>query len=234
MKTLFYTTIFLSVVLLSGCFAPVTQTYDSARMVKKNKMEVKANYSFYDDVAYEGNYDGEDIVKNTNFGIAVVYGLEDKTNLGFRYEYINNQTTEIEGDINSQWLGDLIDSYRYSDIHFFEFNSKFSLKEGRIAFSAPVGLYNFADVGGTIFEFKPRFHFTFPNKKNTFEFSIVPQGKFFLSGGTIVPLIPSLSFGMGFSSDLDKWAIRPEISYDYYTTAVGISVSYLFPLRQEE
>jgi len=232
MKKIFIPAIFLSVVLLSGCFAPVTQTYDSARMVKEGEVEIKANYSFYENPTY--NDLSDDFIKNRNFGISAVYGTDNKTNLGLRYEYIDNQRVPIDSvNVNSSFIQRIIDLYKESDIHFVEFDSKFSLKQDKIAFSAPIAMYRFQKGGGTLFELRPRFYFTFANKRNTFDLSIIPQGKFLIGGGSIGPLIPSLGLGMGFSSDLDKWAIRPEISYDYWTFAIGVSGSYRFPLRKK-
>jgi len=234
MTKILHATIFLSVVLLSGCFAPVMQTYDSARMVKKDELEAKVNFSSYSspsypDMSLEAN--GSPLFQNTNYGIAAIYGLNDKTNLGFRYEYINNQNKVLDSlGINSDWITSIIEEvYNVDRIDFYEFSPKFSLKQDKIAFSAPIALYRLAsDVPTIMYEFKPRFHFTFANKKNTFDFSIVPQGRFLFNQSSVGALMPSLGLGMGFSSDLDKWAIRPEISYDYWTIGLGVSGSYRF------
>jgi len=145
MKKTLQITVFLSVVLLSSCFAPVTQTYDSARMIKKNELEVRANYSSYSSPKYDGGTFG---YKNTNYGISAVYGIENKTNLGLRYEYINNQTDVLDSlGIQSEWITSLIEAlYDANRLDFFEVCPKFSLKQDKIAFSAPLALYRLGSL----------------------------------------------------------------------------------------
>lgn len=242
-KTL-YLTVFLAVVLFSGCYSPVIQTYDSARMVSKDEIEVRANYSNY---TTSSDYTVPPLnlldlsYKNNNYGLTAVYGLKDKINLGVRYEYIAVQPPPLDS-LNSDFIISAVDFLNTDRVHFFQITPKFSLKQDKIAFSAPIGMYRSplnleplldTTLTATSYEFKPSFHFTFGNQKNTFDASIIPQGIFLLGNNSVV-FAPSLGIGLGFSSDLDKWAIRPEISYNLLTIAVGVSGSYRFNVGRKK
>jgi len=74
--------------------------------------------------------------------------------------------------------------------------------------------------------FDPRIYLTFFRKTDIFELSIVPKlhvlfGSF---GGYVTP---GISLGIGLSSDLDRWSIRPEIGYDTYLS-LGVGASFNF------
>lgn len=237
-KTIIITGIlFLLNILFSACFPTVMQTHESAKMVKKNEIEASANYSFYKNLSSaDPSY-----IKNHNLGVRTTYGISEKHNIGLRYQYISDKNAPYYDGMNysginyEDFIEFQIEFHETNHIHFIEINHKISLKKDKIAFSTPIALHRATNNTSikTLVELKPRFYFTFANKKNTIDMSIVPQGRFGLIGGVPLAGIPSLSLGMGFSSDLDKWAIRPEISYDYWTIAVGVSGNYRFPLRKK-
>jgi len=63
-------------------------------------------------------------------------------------------------------------------------------------------------------------------KTDIFELTVVPKlhvlfGTF---GGYVTP---GISLGIGLSSDLDRWSIRPEIGYDTYLS-LGVGASFNF------
>jgi len=228
---------FLLNTLSSACFPTVMQTHESAKMVKKNEIEASANYSFYKNLGTNEPYD----IKNHNLGVSSTYGISEKHNIGLRYQYISDKNPPygydgINGFKYEDFIEFQIEFHETNHIHFVEINHKISLKKDKIAFSTPIALHRATNNTSikTLVELKPRFYFTFTNKKNTIDMSIVPQGRFALISGAPFAGTPSLSLGMGFSSDLDKWAIRPEISYDYWTIAVGVSGNYRFPLRKKK
>ena len=51
--------------------------------------------------------------------------------------------------------------------------------------------------------------------------------------GDGVGILPAINLGLGLSSNLDKWAIRPEIGYDRYFT-FGVGVNYNIKPKKRE
>jgi len=226
-KNLILLTIVISVV-LTGCFAPVNLSYDSAKTLDKGQIQVKGNYSKYfvtseqkNDTTYKGEI-------NQNYGVALAYGVSDKYTVGVRYEYLKPTLTfqKIFNGISS-------DFNAMNSLSFFEIDNKLSLARNNVAVSLPIGAYfynsqNLSSAKGGLgwLSLDPKMYFTFFRSSKVFELSVIPKlhilfGTF---GGYV---LPGISMGMGFSSDLDKWAIRPEIGYDrYFSFGVGAGINF--------
>lgn len=129
------------------------------------------------------------------------YGVNQRYNVKLRVEYISVE--EI----------------------FFEVDNKLRLNRF-IAASLPVGIY--ASYG--IFQFDPRFYFTYSNYK-TFEVTVIPKCHVMYEGD--LSLLPGISAGFGFSSDLRKWVVRPEIGYDI-TLSFGVGLSFYLSRKTDE
>jgi len=197
--------------ILSGCFAPINSVYDNAQTLEKKEFRVQGNYSQY----YGMNYIDEFSSINNNYGISVGYGFSDNFNLYFRYERLDTRMTIKIFDEDLEIGG----------LNYYELGTKFRLKEDKIAMGIPIGLYEYE--GGIITSLDPRVFFTF-RKNDKFEFNLVPKMHFFFGDG--VGIYPALSLGFGLSSNLDKWAIRPEIGFDYFFNW-GIGFNYNFNSR---
>lgn len=189
--------------LMSECVAPINLTYESARTLGKGQVDVQGNYSLYS---------AEGTSSNTNYGLKIGYGVSDNHTLKLRYERLNEaprvQQTGLFGDFNRAKH-----SYDY-----IELENKFRFKNSNIALAIPIAYYSFG-----IFMIDPRMYFTIPNESNTFELSIIPKAHIFL--GESIKVMPGLSLGFGLSSDLDRWALRPEIGYDGYLS-VGAGLTF--------
>ncbi|MCB9285406.1 MAG: hypothetical protein H6563_15175 [Lewinellaceae bacterium] len=70
----------------------------------------------------------------------------------------------------------------------------------------------FARQGGSIFVFDPRLIYTY-KANNYFSLSVIPKVHLFFGEGDAF-LMPGITLGFGLSSNLDKWALRPEVGYD--------------------
>jgi hypothetical protein len=95
-------------------------------------------------------------------------------------------------------------------LNYFEIGVKVRIKEDIIALAIPVGFY-FID-GEFITSADPRFFVTAAKSKSS-DFSIIPKVHVFFTGG--LGVLPGVNFNIGLSADLEKWAIRPEIGYDF-------------------
>ena len=199
--------------LLTGCFAPVNSVYENAKLLEEGEAEIMGSYSTY----YGQSIDLETLEPkndhiNQNFGIAAGYGFTNKFNLRVRYEYL-----ELKID-----LGD------NKRVNYFEVNSKINIIKDRLAFSIPFGFY-YLNHDRYTFSLDPRLIASY-RVNNNFEMTAIPKVHCFY--GNKLKFIPGFTFGIGLSSDLNKWAIRPEVGYDGYVY-FGMSANVLFTLNKK-
>jgi hypothetical protein len=199
-------------------------------MMQSGAVEVQGSASAYALVAGGGAG-----LMNSNVGGKVGIGVSDRYNIKMRYEryfYPSFEGLELDLFANS----------------YFELDNKIAFNDnGRFALSLPVGFYlwnpNVMDETSGLtseiafIDFKPKALITFSNS-NSFEFSIIPKCHFNFAPGleeSLMPLriSPAISFGAGFSTDLDKWAIRPEIGLEQFFISGGVGFSYYFGNERE-
>ncbi len=185
---------------LMSCVTPVNSVFESAKLLDKGGIELQGSYNAY----YI-----EDLKTNDNYGFAIGYGVSDRYTIKLRYERIN----ALDGDFESE--------FSEFDTNYIEFTNKYSIWKDRVAFSIPVGIY--ANEFLTMYQLDPRLFFTFGQGAH-FEFNIIPKLHIFFGDGA-TGLTPGINVGLGLSSDLSKWAIRPEIGYDSYTT-FGLGLNF--------
>ncbi len=205
-------------ILLTGCFAPVNLTYESANTLSKGEVEVQGNYSKYYE-PWGSSIQSDFFNTNNNFGAKVGYGIHDRYTIKLRYEHI---ALETDYDIELYDLSELSD---YISVNYVEIENKFKFKHANVAIGAPIGYYSFwvnNKVKNSFFTLDPRVYFTFFSSTNKFELNLIPKAHIWLVDGLIFN--PGISLGFGFSSDLKKWAIRPEFGFDGYAS-FGISLN---------
>lgn len=130
------------------------------------------------------SFDGESEKLDNGIGVGIGYGINDRFNLKFRYENFSN-----EGSAN-----------------FLSVGPKFAIVQDRIAAALPIGLY--FDEGETEWVASPMLLFTLPNASNTFEATLGVRGdKIFEQDAD---WLLGLNLGLGFSKDLNRWAVRPD------------------------
>lgn len=183
MKNLLLGGILLS--LFSSCVAPINTTYESARMLKRGDSEIMGHYTHYS-VSSEGETDAI----NDNFGVRIGYGIGDKFNLKVRYERLVPKDEDSEG------------------VNYVDIAPKFQIMQGNIAATMPIGLYFAEDE--TEFVLSPKFIFTYP-ANDKFEISLATKADIFPEGDGNVYL--GFNLGLGISTNLDQWALRPELGY---------------------
>jgi hypothetical protein len=196
---------FSVLILLNGCYT--YSSLQSAKLLVKGKYEITPSYS-----SISFSNDGESEKVSDNFGIQLGLGISDKVNLRFRYEQIS---PDFPG-INS-----------YS---FLSLEPKFSLEKDRVAFSVPFGLFTGSNIEESdAFQIHPSLYFTMPVSKNI-EINFSPKYLIFLEENT--DDLVAINAGLGLSTDLSKWAVRPEIGYlfnpgeegHYFSFSLGVSL----------
>lgn len=182
---------------VSSCMPPVFSELQSARTAGKGKVEATAgvslNYSVFKD---EGKRHNEHYYDHA--GIHLAYGLTEQVDLRARFEYVGvDDSGESGGTYN-----------------IFGMGPKWAISENRFAIYLPVG---FA-FGGEIeevretWQFHPTLLFTVP-VTDYLEFN--PSGKVLIPFNKDLEELVAFNFGLGLSSDFDKYAVRPEFGLLY-------------------
>ena len=173
---------------ITAC-APAFSEMQSAKTVGKGNVEITPHYS-----SVHFSNDGETNKMQNNFGIQATVGLSDRVDLRFRYEHarLDIEGLESGGGINEMRIG-----------------PKMSLLKDRVALSFPVGLAfgNDIEVSET-FGIYPTLLLTAPVNE---QLEINGSAKVMIPIGNDSDVLTAYTFGPGFSTNLARWAIRPEI-----------------------
>lgn len=162
----------------------------SARLAGPGRLEVTPGYS---SVSISGAGDTERIVNQ--FGVRVATGLSPRVDLRVRYDRI-----------------DLVDDGEDEGFGIVGFGSKFGLVEDRLALYAPLGFIFGRDVdSGESWQFQPTVLLTEPISDHT-EITISGRWVAWLNEDAPDDLFGA-NLGLGLSSDLDRWVIRPEVGF---------------------
>ncbi len=162
----------------------------SARLAGPGRLEVTPGYS---SMSISSAGDTERIVNQ--FGVRVATGLSPRVDLRVRYDRI-----------------DLVDDSEDEGFGIVGFGPKFGLVEDRLALYAPVGFIFGRDIDSSeSWHFQPTVLLTSP---------VNDHAETTISGRWVTWLnedAPESHFGanlgLGMSSDLDRWAIRPEVGF---------------------
>jgi hypothetical protein len=165
---------------LSYSCAPVFSDLQSAKLAGKGNFEATPNFTTTSWTA-----DSETDHIQNHFGFQLGYGLSHRIDLRARYEYIG--VANDGGNTN-----------------VFGFGPKVSLLKDRIAAYLPIGFAFGGDVDGIEeFEFQPTFLFTLPVGKHI---EINPSVKGIIGDDFYC----AFNLGLGLSTNLEKYVIRPE------------------------
>ncbi len=177
--------------LSSGC-APVFSELQSAKLVGEDEWEITPSVT---EVQYSN--DGESDEVQTHVGFQAAYGLRGDIDLRIRYERITVDMGESDS-----WACNIL-----------AFGPKFETSKDKSAFYVPVGFAygeNIDDISKT-WEIHPTLLFTLP---------LGDQVEFNPSAKALIALNRensdvryAVNLGAGLSTNLDSWAIRPEIGF---------------------
>ncbi len=191
-------------IFLSSCaFAPVNNQYEKAATLKQGNIELAGSFT-----GYSAGGVGGTVSTNNNFGFRAGYGISDKVDLKFRYERL----VPRDG-FDSE---DIFDEGNITGVSYFSIIPKFALIPEKLSFLVPLSHYSFKEEidgkesNGTMNSIAPQLIYTLTNNKNKSDFSFGLKADCLLNnegGGVLL----GTTLGAGFSSDLSKWAIRPEV-----------------------
>src|SRR5687768_10798215 len=201
--------------------APVTNQYEKAATLKRGNIELAGNFTAYTIAGYGGTNS-----VNNNYGFRAGYGLSDKVDIKLRYERLKPSGT----------IEDSPESVRY-----FSIIPKIALVPNKLSLLIPISYYS-SDVEKTadygVYDFNsiaPQIIYTITNKKNTADLSFgLKADCLFAEGGGGV--LFGATIGGGFSSDLEKWAIRPEVGLLSFGggasfLSYGVGLQFILPKK---
>jgi hypothetical protein len=215
-----------STCLFSCAFVPVNNQYEKAGTLQKGNMELSGNFCGN---SVTGGGNSEDI--NNNLGFRIGYGLSDKFDLKLRYERLM-PTKASEEDFNGA--------------NYFSIVPKIALIPGSMSLLIPISRYsfkeNFSDVESkeTLNSIAPQLLYTITGTKKKTDFTFGFKADFLFGGGGDedggAALIPGITLGAGFSSDLTRWAIRPELGASFLGGGAflnyGVGVQYIISRKK--
>jgi hypothetical protein len=183
---------------VTGCVAPFSDL-QSARLLGKGNIEVTPSYT-----SVSASDEGETQHVQNHYGAQVGFGLARFMDFRLRFEHIS---ASIEEDsVSANVLG---------------FGPKFRLAKNWLAFYVPIGFAFGGDVenGGDSWQVHPTLLATFPVAKFL---EINPSAKVMIpfksdAGDTAF----AFNLGLAISSDVTKWAIRPEVGICTSTSFEG-------------
>ena len=226
-KIIISTCIFFPVcaLLFSCAFVPVNNQYEKAATLKKGNLEFAGNYT-----ACSISGAGESAGSNNNFGFRAGYGISDKFDLKLRYEHLMPANSFDKGFGGT------------SKINYFSIVPKLALIPEKLAFLIPLSHYSFKEESdgientSSLNSIAPQLIYTFGNINNKADFSMgLKADCLFGNGGGSV--LFGTTLGAGFSSDLSKWAIRPELGVSFFGAGAffsyGLGFQILLPKNKK-
>jgi hypothetical protein len=213
---------------LSSCFsvAPVHGSYERAKTLGKGNLELSGNYTKY---LVKGDDGMENI--NNNIGFKAGVGLSDGVDIKVRYENLMPPNLDKNVDFGA---------------NYFSVIPKFSLMPGKLSLFTPISLYSFKTSNSTETEKSTSYSIaahliqSFTSHSNKVDFSPSLNLEYLINKGsngekTNGNFLMGLNVGAGFSDNLNKWAVRPEVGYLYSPDAstgfwnIGVGLQFILP-----
>lgn len=190
-----------SIFCCQGCFAPLHTSYDSARSLPKNQVQVLgAGSSTVSHFVF--------LPTNHSLGSGLAYGLSDAIDLRFRYE----RFWSLE-------LQELFLSSQLAEYTYVEVGAKVSVVPDLVAISVPVGRYVPSGQGSEVTSIHPQVITSAQFGQNV-ELTAIPNVHILLGDNKPI-FFPGIITGLSISTDINQWAIRPELGVGLYLT-VGV------------
>ena len=216
---------------LASCIsvAPVHSTYEKASTLGKGGVELAGHYTHYS-AGSEGTSQGV----NNNIGFRAGLGLTNNVDLKVRYEKLIPVEKPQNGTFNA---------------NYFSVIPKFGINLGKLAVFVPLSLYHFSasENGGmstssNSYSVAPHIIGTFTAKSNQVDFSPSANLEYIVNSGegSENDFLIGFNIGAGFSSDLRKWAIRPELGYLFkpgesgHIWNFGVGLQVLLPAKNKK
>lgn len=223
-KTLFsLVSVVLLAVLLTSCAStlPVNSYYEKAGTLQKGGVELMGSVT-----GYSVSHYGRTEAASKGGGLRAGYGVSDRFDLKLRYEH-QSVTSNFDGRLKESSMISIV--------------PKYAAVPGVISLAMPISWYSNRNEAyevkyrETYTALSPMLLFTFTGTSNRADLTMGLKSDL-IFGKESTMYIGSF-IGAGFSSDLDKWAIRPEIgvstalSREYFWN-FGIGFQWMLPKKK--
>ena len=188
----------------SCAFAPVNNQYEKAATLKQGNIELAGSFTSYS----AGGVGGTESTNN-NLGFRAGYGISDKVDLKFRYERLSPRDGLVGEDV--------FDEGNIAGVNYFSIIPKIALVPEKLSLLVPMSHYSFKEEidgkesSGTMNSIAPQIIYTLTGAKNKSDFSFGLKADCLLNNDGGGGVLLGTTLGAGLSSDLSKWAIRPEV-----------------------
>lgn len=183
--------------LIPGACAPLFSDMQGARLVGKRNFEITPGFSSVG-ITQEGHKQRV----ASYLGFSAAYGLSDKVDLRLRFEH--------------SWLKrSLSGEYGRIEHNLIAIGPKINLARDRAALFLPLGI-----GPGDIVQFQPTLLFTVPIVRGKVELNPSLKHLATICDVCWEPLV-AVNAGLAISSDVTKWAIRPEYGVLYNLRSPG-------------
>ncbi|HEU4632477.1 MAG TPA: hypothetical protein VFS22_00740 [Flavisolibacter sp.] len=209
--------------------APVNAGYENAGTLGKGNVELSGNYTHY-----VVSSEGESEAINNNYGFKAGLGLSDRFDVKLRYEKLIPVNLEEDSKFKANYVSVI---------------PKVSLKDRKLSFLMPVSRYDLTDedldgkkIKDHSYSIAPQIIRTFTSKTNQADFSIGVKGDYIINTGEDAEndFLLGFNIGAGFSNNLNKWAIRPEVGYLFKPGDgigfwnMGVGVQFILPTGKKQ
>ena len=192
---------FLILPFLFSCASmlPVNSAYDKAKTLGKGNVELSGHVTSY--VSHQ--YGRVDFIER-HMGLRAGLGLSERFDLKLRYEHMN---------FSSNFDGQLRQANCLSIV------PKYALVPEKLALLVPFSNYYYTSKAegepykSTIRSIAPQIIYTYTTNNNKCDFSVSLKSDYLFTTRhkNEADFFMGTGLGAGFSKDLDRWAIRPEI-----------------------
>jgi hypothetical protein len=217
-----------SILFFSCAFAPINNQYEKARTLKEGNAEFSGSFTGYGIAGAGGS-----LGTNNNFGLRAGYGLTDKFDIKLRYEHLITTDNFAEEFSDGEVKG----------TNYYSIVPKFSLVTDKLSLLIPLSHYSYKEEidekenKASLNSIAPQILYTITNSKNKIDFSFGMKADYLFGNDGGGGVLFGTTVGAGFSSDLNKWAIRPEVGAMFTGGAaafVGYGVGFQFLLNKKK
>lgn len=202
---------------LTSCVSvtPVLNSYEKAGTLGRGNAEAVVSYTGYNTSAYERSAHS-----HNNYGFRAGYGMSDRFDVKLRYERFTSVLQQGE---------------RAPATNYFSIVPKIALSPRHLSLSVPLSRYAYSEVidgkaySRAVNSIASQLHFTYTLPSNNVDLTGGLKADFVYSKRgweSEHDLLLSTSIGAGFSNNVDKWAVRPEVGFLYSAANATTYISY--------
>lgn len=206
---------------------PINNHYEKAGTLQKGNVEVAGHMTRYDVHHY-----GRKEKSHDNYGFRAGIGVSDRFDLKLRYEKM-------------QFTKNFDDRTKRAD--YFSLVPKIAIVPEYLSLVIPVSTFKiYRESSGSHYSSRvssiaPQLIFTLTNRKKTFDISFASKIDYLyeLDEDSESNTFFGMTLGAGFSTNLSRWAIRPEVGLsselaDAKFISYGVGFQWIIPTKKRK